>query len=131
MIGLDTNVVVRYIMQDDARQAALANQLIESLSPASCGYISLICLAELYWVLDHTYKLSRTQLQQALRSILTSETLLVENAELVGKAFHAYSNGNADFDDCLIAQCSKAGGCSAVMTFDKTAAKSSGMTLLR
>jgi predicted nucleic-acid-binding protein len=130
MIGLDTNVVLRYLMQDDVSQSALANQLIEALTAVSPGYISLICLAELYWVLDHTYKLTRAEIIQAIRAIITSETLLLQDSELVERAFYVYSKGNADFDDCLIAQCAFAANCESIMTFDKLAAKNSGMQLL-
>ena len=124
------HVVVRYIMQDDPRQATLTNKLIESLSRESPGYISFICLAEIYGVLDHSYKLTKPQIKEAVPSILTSESLLVENKELVGRAFYSYTFGNADFDDCLIAQCAIAVGCSSTVTFDKLAAKSAGMQLL-
>ncbi|HEX4321239.1 MAG TPA: type II toxin-antitoxin system VapC family toxin [Acidobacteriaceae bacterium] len=130
MIGLDTNVVVRYLMQDDVVQSALANRLIDALTEASPGYISLICLAELYWVLDHTYKLTRTEIIQAIRGVITSETLLLQDSELVKRAFYMYSKGNVDFDDCLIAQCAFSASCNSIMTFDKVAAKNSGMQLL-
>jgi predicted nucleic-acid-binding protein len=130
MTGLDTNVIVRYIMLDDALQSGVAIRLFDSFTTESPGYLSLICLAELNWLLDHTYKLSRTQIQQAIDSILTTETLVVEDPQLVGRAFYAFRNGNANFDDCLIAECSSSAGCDGIMTFDKRAAQSAGMTLL-
>ena len=59
MIGLDTNVLVRYIMQDDPKQAALANKLIEGLTAATPGYVSLVAIVELVWVLESAFHLTR------------------------------------------------------------------------
>ena len=130
MIGLDTDVVLRYILQDDPRQSALATELLESLTPASPGFVSMICLSELYWVLDHTCKLSRAQISAILQALLITDSLVLENANLVSQAHSDYSTGSADFDDCLIAQCALAAECDSIYTFDQTAAKSGVMRLL-
>ena len=70
MIGLDTNVLVRYIMQDETRQAASATRLIESLSVESQGFVPLVSVVELAWVLTAAYELDRGQLVQAFESLL-------------------------------------------------------------
>jgi len=131
MIGLDTNVIVRYIMQDDPKQAASATKLIESLSAEGPGFIALISIVELVWVLSSCYDLSRAQVSQALEVILRSKQLMVDRAEHVVRALRAYSTGSADFADCLIERIAASAGCTQTMTFDTAAAKTAGMTLLR
>lgn len=131
MIGLDTNVLVRYIMQDDAKQAAMATTLIERLSAAAPGFITLVSVVELAWVLSSCYDLSRAQVAQALEVILRSKQLIVDQAEHVVRALRAFSAGNADFADCLIERMAASAGCARTMTFDSAAAKSAGMTLIR
>ena len=129
MIGLDTNVLVRYIMQDDAKQAALASRLVESLAD-STGFIPVIVIAELSWVLSSAYSLSRQQLGEALEGVLRSKEWVVEKADIVWQAVRLFQSSGADFADCLIFRSAAAAGCDKTMTFDKDAAKSGGMTLL-
>ncbi len=131
MIGLDTNVLVRYIMQDDAKQTAKATTLIESLSAAAPGFITLVSVIELVWVLSACYDLSRAQVAQALEIILRSKQLIVDQAEHVVRALRAFRAGNADFADCLIERMAASAGCAQTMTFDSAAAKTAGMTLIR
>ena len=131
MIGLDTNVLVRYIMQDDAKQAAKATTLIERLTAAAPGFITLVSVVELVWVLSSCYDLSRAQVAQALEIILRSKQLIVDQAEHVVRALRAFSAGNADFADCLIERMAASAGCAQTMTFDSAAAKTAGMTLIR
>ena len=131
MIGLDTNVLVRYIMQDDAKQAAKATTLIESLSAAAPGFITLVSVVELVWVLSSCYDLTRAQVAQALEVILRSKQLIVDQAEHVVRALRAFNAGTADFADCLIERTAAAAGCAQTMTFDSAAAKAAGMTLIR
>lgn len=129
MIGLDTNVLVRYIMQDDAKQAALASRLVESLTDGA-GFIPLIVIAELSWILSSAYGLSREQLAEALEGVLRSKEWVVEKPDIVWQAVRLFQSGSADFADCLIFRSAAAAGCEKTMTFDRDAAKSGGMTLL-
>ena len=130
MIGLDTNVVVRYIMQDDAKQAAVATKLVEGLSAEEPGFIALVSVVELVWVLSSCFDLTRAQISQALDVLLRSKQLVVDQAEHVVRALRAYGSGNADFADCLIERTAAAAGCSRTMTFDVAASKTAGMSLL-
>ena len=130
MIGLDTNVVVRYIMQDDVKQALIATQLIESLSAEEPGFVPLVVIVELGWVLSSAYELSRDQLFAAFEGLLRTKELVVERAEIVWKALRVIQSTNADFADSLIGCSAAAAGCAKTMTFDRGAAKSSGMSLL-
>jgi predicted nucleic-acid-binding protein len=130
MIGLDTNVLARYIMQDDAVQAAKASALLEGLTADSPGWVSLVSLAELVWVLGVAYGLGRDQVLNALEALLSTKELRVERAELAWKALRACRGVKADFADCLISSCATSSGCERIMTFDRGAAKYAGMTLI-
>jgi predicted nucleic-acid-binding protein len=131
MIGLDTNVLVRYIMQDDAKQAAKATKLIEGLTAQEPGFITLVSVVELVWVLSSAYHLDRDQIVQALDVILRSKQLVVDQAEHVLRALRAFGAGRADFADCLIERTAVAAGCAKTMTFDVAASKTAGMTLIK
>ena len=130
MTGLDTNVLVRYVMQDEPRQAALATRLVESLTPETPGFLALVVVVELAWVLSSAYGLSRAQVVQALEALLSSKEMIIERADLVWQALRRHRLGTADFADCLIERAAAAAGCGRTMTFDRAAAKGCGMTLL-
>ena len=131
MIGLDTNVLVRYIMQDDPKQSPKASALIESLNADSPGFITLVSIVELYWVLTSSYELSGQQAAQALEAILRTKQFLVERADQVMRALRVFESGKADFADCLIERAAAGAGCGQTMTFDVNASKYAGMTLIR
>lgn len=130
MIGLDTNVLVRYIMQDDPQQSPKANRLIESLSADQPGYIPMVSVVELYWVLTSCYGLTGPQVGQALDLILRSKPLVVERADQVMRALRVFGQGQADLADCLIERAASGAGCTDTMTFDVGASKHAGMKLL-
>lgn len=130
MIGLDTNVLVRYVMQDDARQAARATALIESFSAEEPGFVPVVTVVELVWVLAGSYGLARAQVAAALEALLRAKELVVERADIVTQALKRYGTGGADFADALIERLAVSAGCTATMTFDAGAAKSAGMTLV-
>ena len=130
MTGLDTNVVVRYIMQDDPRQSSQATRLVESLSGEAPGFVSLVTVVELAWVLSSAYELGRDPLVQALEALLRTKEIVVERAETVWKALRVFQRANVDFADCLIERSAAAAGCDRTVTFDRAAAKGCGMTLV-
>ncbi len=131
MIGVDTNVLVRYIAQDDPAQARRVTRLIENeCSAAMPGYVSLVVLVELVWVSESCYGAARGEIADIVRRILTIRQLVVQEAETAWKALRAFESTKADFADCLIERIAVAAGCSVVMTFDK-AAVGAGLTLLR
>ena len=122
MIGLDTNVVIRYLTQDDAKQAAKANKLIEDqLSLQSPGFITAITMVEIVWVLESCYKQNRDDISKVLYSLLTTKQLVIESADKVYLALRRYGNASADFSDALIAVVAEQEGCDRVVTFDKQA----------
>ena len=130
MIGLDTNVLVRYIMQDDPKQSIMATQLIESLDVDGPGFVTLVSIIELYWVLTSCYKLNAEQVNQALMVLLQAKQILVDRADQVLRALRVFENSKADFADCLIERISASAGCTQIMTFDVGATKHAGMTLV-
>lgn len=130
MIGLDTNVLVRYLAQDDPAQAAKATALIESLSVASPGYITLVSVVELVWVLQSCYQSEKSDIVVTLETLLRTRELKVERAEIVWQALRRYAEAKADFADCLIERSAHAADCEYVVTFDSKAAKTAGMRKL-
>jgi predicted nucleic-acid-binding protein len=131
MIGLDTNVLVRYIMQDDAKQSPKATKLIESLTVAAPGFVPIVVVVELGWVLSSSYDLTRDQLVQALETLLRTKEIVIDRADHVLKAVRVFKTTSADFADCLIERTATTAGCEKTMTFDIGAAKVAGMTLIQ
>lgn len=130
MIGLDTNVLVRYVMQDDPKQSQKASKLVESLTPEAPGFVSLVSLVELVWVFTSCYDLTREQVAQALEALLRAKEIVLDRAEQISQALRTFGASAADFADCLIGRTAAAAGCERTMTFDTGAAKAAGMTLI-
>lgn len=131
MTGLDTNILVRYITQDDPDQAALATRFIEeSCSKQSPGFINHIVLCELVWVLRRCYKVEEQQAMQIIEHILRTVQFQVQDPQIVWKALNLTRRGKADFADCLISQINMAGGCDTTVTLDRAAAEINNITLL-
>ena len=131
MVGVDTNVLVRHMVQDDEPQAALARSLIEErCSPSEPAHIALVVLCELVWVLTSAYDYSRTQVSRALRQILATDCFDVEQRALAWAAIYDYETGTADYADCIVARLNQTQGSCTTYTFDKKAAGLTGFTLL-
>ncbi|WP_442781518.1 PIN domain-containing protein [Collimonas fungivorans] len=130
MIGLDTNILVRYVAQDDPKQSPKATALIESLSDADPGFIGLVALVELVWVMQGCYQATKDEIVAVLEKLLRVRTFKIENAEIVLRALHVYARSNADFADCLLERSANNAGCLHTATFDSKAAKSAGMRLV-
>jgi predicted nucleic-acid-binding protein len=131
MIGLDTNVVVRYVAQDDPIQTAAAARMINSLSSEAPAFLSLVVIVELVWVLEVSYRFKKNEIERVLETLLQSKELLVERAEVVWQALRKFSTSRADFSDCLIERCGHAAECQYTVTFDRNAAAAAGMRLLK
>jgi predicted nucleic-acid-binding protein len=124
MIGLDTNILVRYIAQDDAVQSALATQIVEDrLTEEDPGYISLVTMAETVWVLDRSYGLSAAEISAAVERILQTDILFVQNEQEVFTAMVALKTGAGSFPDGLIGALGRRAGCAVTLTFDKKAGR--------
>lgn len=132
MIGLDTNVLVRYVVQDDPQQSAAATRLIEhKLSAEDPGFVTLIGLAELEWVLEDCYKADRRQVATVIEGLLTTKQILVEQSDVAWRALRQWKDSASDLSDALIGELSIAAGCKSVATFDKGASKLAGFEQLR
>lgn len=131
MIGLDTNVMVRYITQDDFKQALKASKIIETqLSPSNPGFITLITLIEVAWVLESCYDQSKQEILSVIHGLLTTKQLIVERADVAYLSMkRCLASPTADFSDALIVVLSEQEGCNQILTFDKKA-QSVGMTLI-
>ena len=128
MIGLDTNVVVRYLTLDDAAQTAVAARVFDSLSTNSPGFISLVVTVELVWVLESSYGFGKNRIVETIDALLRTEELVLERADSVRQALRRFVETNADFADCLIELSGFEAGCQHTVTFDKRAA-GAGMRL--
>ena len=131
MIGLDTNVLVRYVAQDDAVQARKATAMIESLTADRPGYVTQVALVEVVWVLGRAYGAERAEIAQVIETLLRTKELVVESAETVWKALRLYAGSSADFADCLIERACHEAQCEYTATFDTKAAKTAGMRLIK
>ena len=130
MIGLDTNVVIRYLMQDEPDQAARATAFIEQqLSVENPGFIALIVLVEIAWVLRSCYAIDRETINRTFRSLLETRQLWVEQTDLVVRALRRYTEYAADFSDALIVEVAREQGCTEIVSFDRKA-NSLGMRML-
>jgi predicted nucleic-acid-binding protein len=124
MIGLDTNVLLRYLVQDDPVQSPQATEVIERrLTEEQPGFVSLVCVLEIVWVLGTLYKRSRAEVANHIEMILAADTLEVQNEQEVYQGVIALRSGSGSFEDALIGALGSWRGCSAVLTFDQDAAK--------
>lgn len=126
MIALDTNVLVRYIAQDDQVQATQVNVLMDLLSASVPALISTIVMCELCWVLKSAYRAPKSRLVEVLEAVLEVPVFRFENLKLCAGALEKFRTGGADYSDYIISESSENVSCSAVVSFDKSAKSSAG-----
>lgn len=132
MIGIDTNVLIRYLTQDDPAQAAKATKYLEAnCSKETPGYINHIVLCEIAWVLSHGYKYQKTIIAQVIKQLLNTSELSVEAPDEAWAALRDFERGKADYSDYLISHKNKQAGCSETITFDKKAAQHKFFKLIK
>jgi predicted nucleic-acid-binding protein len=130
MTGLDTNVLVRFLVQDDAAQAKAAQELMATFTEAAPGFICREVLVELVWVLERAYALPRPDISHALDGLMEARELVIEAADRAAIAVDRYRNGGPGFADQMIALAGQGARCEATVTFDRQAAGIPGMSLL-
>lgn len=130
MIALDTNILVRFIVQDDPVQCRQTDELMATLSSSEPAWISLAVVMELVWVLTRIYKLGQPEMVPILAGLLDRDELDIQHRGTLRKALDLYRTQNVDFDDCIIAESGRAQGCTRILTFDKKAASRVGMELI-
>jgi predicted nucleic-acid-binding protein len=124
MIGLDTNVLLRYLLGDDQAQTLQATEIVERrLTEQDPGFVSFVSVLEIVWVLGSLYKRTRWEIADHIEMILAADTLEVQNEQEVYEAVVALRNGLGTFEDALIGSIGIWRGCSATLTFDQNAAK--------
>jgi predicted nucleic-acid-binding protein len=131
MIGLDTNVLVRYMAQDDPIESKIAADLIERrLTERDPGFISIVAMTETAWVLERVYELSGAEIARAIERALQTDVLVVEGEQEIFTATVALREGRGSFADALIAALGARAGCSATVTLDRKALRLPGFELL-
>ena len=131
MIGLDTNILVRYLVQDDPAQSAKANEILEHrLTEKNPGFVSVVAMVETVWVLDRGYGFTAQEIATAVERLLQIEVLVVENEQEVFSAMVELKQGRGSFADALIAELGARVGCTRTLTFDQKAVRLSGFELV-
>lgn len=125
MKALDTNILVRFLVQDDEKQALVVNNLfMEAENQKKPFYISLLVILKLIWVLQSTYKVPRKNILASISALLSMPTLVCEHAAMLNSFIDSANNNNLDLSDLLIGYVGHNAKCETTLTFDKKAAKS-------
>ncbi|MBA2369550.1 MAG: type II toxin-antitoxin system VapC family toxin [Candidatus Protochlamydia sp.] len=125
MIGLDTNVIVRYLIQDEPSQTKGANSIFErAVAERQTLGISQVVLCEVVWVLEDCYEQNKKVIVNIIKQLLLTEQIRIEHDSVVRQALYDFENqSGVDFSDCLIGRQNAFNGFSFTYTFDKIAAK--------
>jgi predicted nucleic-acid-binding protein len=120
VIALDTNVLVRFLVEDDVEQTARARDLLQrAIDEQTACFVPDIVLCELVWVLSSAYRISRVEIARHLGTLLRSRNLIFRSTDQIARALAAFRDGRGDFADYLIREDSRTAGCEGVATFDK------------
>jgi predicted nucleic-acid-binding protein len=131
MTGLDTNILISYLTQDDPVQAAKATEILERrLTARTPGFVSVVVMVETVWVLDRAYGLTAQEIAAAVERLLQVEVLAIENEQEIFTAMIALKQGRGSFADALIAELGARAGCTRILTFDQKAQRLSGFELV-
>ncbi len=130
MVGIDTNLLVRYITQDGKEAAAVTAYLETNCTAKMPGFISHIVLCELVWVLARAYKYDKAEIAAIVEKVLTVAEFEVQQPDLAWRALHQYRTESADFSDFLLAQVAREHDAIPVATLDKKASRSDDFVLV-
>ena len=131
MIGLDTNILIRYLTQDDPIQSVKANEIFERrLTRTNPGFVSVVVMVEAVWVLERAYGLTGQEIATAVERLLQVEVLVIENEQEVFTAMLALKQGHGTFADAVIAELGALAGCTRTLTFDQKAVRLPGFELV-
>ncbi len=129
MIALDTNVLVRFLVEDDENQSRLATRLIRgAIEREEQLFISDIVMCETVWVLSSAYSFSRVEILEALAALLRARAVVFALTDRLARALEAYAAGKGDFADYLIREHARAAGADTVATFDRSLLKERGFS---
>ena len=131
MKGLDTNVLVRYLVKDDRKQAEKASAYLRKAAAAGQDcFINTIVLCELVWVLESAYGYDRREIADVLEKILMTKQFEIESKDIVHQAVQEYRQGRGDLADYLIGRINQARGCDVTATFDRALKTTSSFIVL-
>jgi predicted nucleic-acid-binding protein len=131
LIGLDTNLVLRYLLQDDPRQSRQVNELVDHrLSETDRGFINLATVLEIVWVLRSYFQRTPAEIAAHVEHLLVVDSFEVQNEQQVFEAAYALKHATGEFEDALIGALNAWAGCSHTFTFDKKAARIDHFKLL-
>ena len=130
MTSIDTNVIVRYLVGDDAEQAEAARALLDGLTSDDPGFICREVAIEVAWVLERSYRFTRARVAEALMDLTASDSLVVENSDDVAAAAYLYRQGGVGFSDRMVLSAAKRAGATPLYTFDRRLARMEGAVLL-
>ncbi len=131
MIGLDTNVVLRYLLQDDPEQTRQANEIFDvRLSEVNLGFLSLACVLEIVWVLRSLLRQDASQIAAHLERLLAADSLAIQNEQQVFEAAFTLKRGTGEFEDALIGALDAWAGCEKTLTFDRRAGRLPGFEVI-
>jgi predicted nucleic-acid-binding protein len=131
VIGLNTNVVLRYLLQDDPEQSRQANEIFAGrVSEQEPGYLSLVCVLELVWVLRSFLRQSSVEIAAHLEHLLAADSLVIQNEQQVFEAAFALKRGTGEFEDALIGALNAWAGCEKTLTFDRRAGRLAGFEVI-
>ncbi len=131
MIGIDSNVLVRFLTRDDEQQYEQAKRLLLlECTSDNPGFINTVVMAELVWVLRKTHRVSQDDIAAVVEHLLDIPQLLIDRGDSVKAALNLFRQSRADFTDCLIGLLNQKAGCKKSVTFDKAASKLEGFELL-
>ena len=132
MMGIDTNILVRYIVQDDEEQARLATSVLEGeLNEKNQGLVSAVVLCELVWVLRRAYGYEKGQVAEVLQALMSSADLMVDRVDDAWRALREYETGAADFPDYYMGQMNRTLHAETTYTLDQKAGSGTNFTLLK
>jgi len=130
MIGVDTNVLMRYLLRDDEQQSQQAKVILDGFTQQQPGFISITTLLEVMWLLRQTYKRSRDDVLQIVHALLVSPSIQIQAESAVDEAIEIAQQGNFDLPDVLVSIFGRDAGCNYTLTFDRKAADIPGMRLV-
>jgi predicted nucleic-acid-binding protein len=121
-LGIDANVLLRALLNDDPGQSALARDLLASFTEERRGYLGISAVLEIFWVLRSRYRVPRDAIHETMRELLMTRYLDVESSEAVAQALSMYQKRRAEFEDALLGARNVEAGCDLTYTFDRGAA---------
>ena len=130
MEAVDANVILRYLVGDNPEQETAARTLMDGLTPINPGFICREVVIEVAWVLERSYRFTRSRVAEALMDLTASDSLVVENSDDVAAAAHRYRQGGIGLSDLMILSAAEREGAIPLHTFDRRLARMEGAVLV-